>query len=180
MVGKDPVRQSGHGTAKWYAVKTRPRQERIALRNLENQGFSAYLPHLWLNRRHRGQWQWHQEVLFPGYLFIRVDMASQNVAPVRSTLGVIGLVRFGDHLVSIDEGVIQHLRTQEAIQATQSPASPQFKPGDRLTITDGPMAGISAVFQMEKSIDRVMVLVNILGGTKPVAVDINSVVPTQQ
>jgi transcriptional antiterminator RfaH len=180
MVNKDPVRQSDPGTAKWYAVKTRPRQEHIALRNLENQGYMAYLPYLWLNRRHRGQWQWHQEVLFPGYLFICVDTASQNVAPVRSTLGVIGLVRFGDHLVSIDKGIIQHLKAQEAIQATQSPVSPLFKPGDRLTITGGPMAGISAVFHMEKSTDRVMVLVNILGGTKPVAVDINSVVPAQQ
>lgn len=163
---------------RWYVVKTKPRQEEIANKNLINQLFETYLPYITLRKRKRGKWQQVREVLFPGYLFIHVDTAVQAIAPVRSTLGVSGLVKFGNLLLPVDDGLIQHIKNREQAAADDAPApAPQFQAGDKLAILDGPFAGVTAAFHMAKSADRVMVLIKILGGEKAIAVDVNSVQP---
>ena len=160
----------------WYAVKTKPRQEEIAKKNLLDQSFETYLPHITLRKRKRGAWQQVREVLFPGYLFIRVDTATQAIAPVRSTPGVSGLVRFGNQLLPIRHDLIEHIKRQEEVLAEEGDTpAPRFQPGDKLTILEGPFAGLTAAFSMARSSDRVMVLINILGGQKAVAVNVNSV-----
>ncbi len=79
----------------WYAVCCKPRQEAIAEENLLRQGFHVNLPRIRIRRHRRGQWIDAIEALFPRYLFIRIDPYRCNTAPVRSTRGVVGLVRFG-------------------------------------------------------------------------------------
>ena len=79
----------------WYAVATRPRMEGAARENLERQGYGVCLPELRLRKRRQGRWQDVNEPLFPGYLFVALDLAVDNTAPIRSTVGVRGLVRFG-------------------------------------------------------------------------------------
>ena len=167
-----------HQERLWYVVKVKPRQEELANKNLINQRFETYLPYITLNKKKRGKWQLAREVLFPGYLFIHVDTAVQAIAPVRSTLGVSGLVRFGSSLLPVNDSLIQHIKNQEIASASEprTPA-PQFQPGDKLAILDGPFAGLTAAFHMAKSADRVMVLIKILGGEKSIAIDVNSVQP---
>lgn len=160
--------------AKWYAVRTKPRQESRAVAHLNNQGYQVYLPHTWQNRRRQGKWQRSKEVLFPGYLFIYVDPAQQSIAPIRSTQGVIDLVRIGSQLVAIDAGIIRHIQHSESLQANE-PTSParQLTTGDPVFIVSGPLAGITAAFQMAQSDQRVMVLVNLLGGLKSLSVEMD-------
>lgn len=162
----------------WYAVKAKPRQEYTAQKNLENQGFEVYLPYITLRKRKQGKWQQVREVLFPGYLFIHVDTATQAIAPVRSTLGVNGLVRFGNLILPVHDSLIQHIKNQEKAHHGEAQSNPpQFQSGDKLTILDGPFAGLTAAFHMTKSADRVLVLIKILGGEKAIAVDVDSVQP---
>ena len=163
----------------WFALKTKPRQEEKALANLQNQGYTAYLPKLAVSKHKRGRWQTVQETLFPGYLFVQLDLQTQNVAPIRSTIGVSGLVRFGNKIVPIPDNVVELIQQHEQTgDAAPDPAA-NFKQGDKLTIVSGAFAGINAVFQMPKSDERVMVLINILGGQKAIAVDLDQVVPIE-
>ena len=121
---------------RWYAVRTKPRQESRARANLENQGFAVYLPHTWLDRRKAGRWQRVREVLFPGYLFIAVDTAQQATAPIRSTPGVLGLVRQGIEPLPVADAIIEQLRAAEAtLEEGNAPPQP-FQPGDPLTKLD--------------------------------------------
>ena len=46
----------------WYLIKTKPRQENVAIKNLENQEYSTYCATVTINNKH--------VVLFPGYIFI--------------------------------------------------------------------------------------------------------------
>ena len=48
----------------WYLIKTKSRQENVAIKNLENQQYSTYCPTVTINNKHI--------VLFPGYLFILI------------------------------------------------------------------------------------------------------------
>ena len=52
------------------------------------------------------------EPLFPRYLFIHAAPDTQNLAAVRSTRGVVGLVRSGYELVKVPDGVIAALRAR--------------------------------------------------------------------
>src|SRR5690606_41037685 len=66
-----------------------------ARENLENQGFTCFLPELSVERLRAGRRIQREEPLFPGYLFIRLDRAS-GWHTVRSTRGVQKLVTFGN------------------------------------------------------------------------------------
>ena len=70
------------------------------------QGFHVYLPRIQVRRHRRGQWIDAVESLFPRYLFIRIDPHRSNIAPVRSTRGVVGLVRFGGQPAVVPDEVI--------------------------------------------------------------------------
>ena len=83
-------------TAHWFAVFCKPRQEHKALVNLERQGFECFLPmalnpYQKFSRRNEDR----TEPLFPRYLFLRAVPEVQNLAAVRSTRGVMDLVRCG-------------------------------------------------------------------------------------
>ena len=73
---------------RWYVVKSKPRAEREAASQLRAQQYRVVLPELIQPRK-----RW--EALFPSYLFVQTVDDNQSIAPIRSTLGVSMLVRFG-------------------------------------------------------------------------------------
>lgn len=162
----------------WYAVFTKPKQERLAAEHLNRQGFEVYLPQLRSGRRRRGAWVTVIDALFPRYLFVSVEVAHQSVAPIRSTLGVADLVRFGQELVAVPSAVIEILKARENQQTgLHELERPLFIEGDRVTVLDGPFAGVDAVFQAERDRDRVLILLSILGAAQRVTIPRNSVAP---
>jgi transcriptional antiterminator RfaH len=161
-------------SAFWYVAQTRPQQERVAEDNLRHQGYACYLPRITLQKRRRGHWQAVTEALFPGYLFVQLDLGSDNIAPLRSTRGMRGLVRFGQQHLPVPTAVIAYLQAREEKQQDpihgNKPPLP-FRPGDELTILEGPFTGLRAIYERPKGEDRVMVLIDILNSTQRVAVD---------
>ena len=146
---------------KWYLIHTKIRQERLALFNLERQGFECFLPMIRVERMRRSILQVAQEPLFPRYLFIRLSTAleSQSWSPIRSTSGVSRLVTFGQSPAKIDDDLIANIRIH--LEASDVVLR-HFKAGEQVVITDGPFVGVEAIFQMADSEDRVMVLLNIM------------------
>ena len=110
-------------TIAWHLVHTKPRQEQVALVNLQRQGYECYLPQLRVEKRSRSKVQAVTEPLFPRYLFIRLDSSDQGKswAPVRSTLGVARLVRFGDRPAVVQDDLVALLRQREAAEPVSSP-----------------------------------------------------------
>lgn len=172
-----PVNSAQTGSAQWFAVHTKPRQEQLALTNLERQGYTAYLPRIHVNKRVRNRWQTVVEPLFPGYAFIRVDLDRDNIAPVRSTLGVRGMVRFGHVYTPLPGEVIALLQRCEAAQGN-NPAEP-FKPGDIVTIESGPFAGLEAVYHMAKAGDRAILLLQMLGKQNAIVIGHDDIAPAR-
>jgi transcriptional antiterminator RfaH len=156
----------------WYAVQTKPRQEGTAALNLQRQHFHTYLPKIRLRKRRRQQWHKVVEPLFPGYLFIKVAPGEQSTAPVRSTLGVVGLVRFGSQLQSVPPQIINYLKQHEETGAAARVDNEwPHQRGDVVQVLDGLFAGLSGVYQMEKDQNRVVLLVELLGRSNAVVVE---------
>lgn len=160
----------------WYAVHTRPRQENTAEEHLNRQGFNAYLPKVLLRKRKRDKWVKIVEPLFPRYLFIQVDPQLLSLAPVRSTLGVAGLVRFGHELRPVPDGVIACLKTAENTETHQLDADAwPHKPGDRVEVLEGPFAGLTCIFQLATAEERGLLLIDLLGRQNSIDVPLASI-----
>ncbi len=155
----------------WYAVLCKPRKEIVAEENLERQGFRIYLPRIQVPKRRRGQWQDVVEPLFPRYLFVNVDADQISVAPIRSTLGVTGLVRFADRPARVPCEVIQALMNAADLDTgLHKFGRPLFQPGDRVRFMEGPFAGLEGIFSLEKGEERAIVLLELLGNQNRVPV----------
>lgn len=153
---------------KWYLVLTKPRKEEIARENLVRQGFECYLPRIQVERIRRNKKVQVEEALFPRYLFVRLqdDRQGRSWIPIRSTIGVTQLVKFGQQPAEVDDELVQLLRQREG----QLPTETLFHPGDVVTVTDGPFAGIEAIYQMEDAEQRAIILLELI--SKPVRVPI--------
>ncbi|MEW5942657.1 MAG: transcription/translation regulatory transformer protein RfaH [Pseudomonadota bacterium] len=148
----------------WYLIHTKPRQEKCALLNLEQQGYECYLPLLPSEKLRRGALAVADEPLFPRYLFIRLEKgeSAKSWSPIRSTRGVSRLVSFGAEPAKVDARLVETLRARENTFQPQR----LFTPGERVMLADGAFAGIEAVYQMTDGENRVMVLIELL--SKPV------------
>ena len=157
-------------TTAWYLVHTKPRQEDIALANLERQGYECYLPQMRIERIRRRKAEIATEPMFPRYLFIRLDSSDQGKSwsPIRSTLGVSQLVHFGARAAKVDETLVDLLRQRERTQPTEA----MFHSGDSVVIADGPFAGIEAIYQTADAERRAFILLEILA--KPVSMHIDA------
>ena len=153
----------------WYLIHTKIRQERVALENLERQGFACFLPTILAEKLRRGALQVMKEPLFPRYLFIRLGtgVESQSWSPVRSTVGVSRLVTFGQTPAKIDDALISDLRAKTESTEVQLR---HFEAGEPVMVTDGPFVGVEAIYQMTDGEGRVMVLLNILSKDVKMAV----------
>lgn len=164
------TKSSALSTESWYLVHTKPRQEDVALANLQRQGYECYLPQMRIERIRRRKAEIATEPMFPRYLFIRLDSSDQGKSwsPIRSTLGVSQLVHFGARAAKVDDALVELLRQSE--QAT--PLDPIFHSGDSVVIADGPFAGIEAIFQTADADRRAFILLEIL--SKPVSMQIDA------
>ena len=156
-------------TTAWYLIHTKPRQEHIALTNLERQGYTCYLPLLRVEKIRRRKAEVVSEPMFARYLFVRLDTSDNGPswAPIRSTLGVSQLVRFGTRPAKVEDPLVDLLRNRELAQPTE----PLFSQGDKVVITEGPFAGLEAAYQMTDAEQRAMVLLHILSQPVPVKID---------
>ena len=152
----------------WYLIKTKPRQENVAIKNLENQKYSTYCPTVTINNKHI--------VLFPGYLFIYLDKKKENWSPIRSTKGVVNFVRFGLNFAQVPDTVIKFLKDNQLINKEKLKILNRFKSGDKVQITDGLFKNCVAIFQSSKAEERVILLMNILGQQQAITIKQESVI----
>lgn len=149
----------------WYVVHTKPQQEQVACENLARQGYAVYLPRIKVlkrNRRHRCQ-EMQLEPLFPRYLFFQPSSSDHSIAPVRSTLGVTTIVRFGQAPAVLRHEVLKSIQDFETRQneAGLEEISP-FRSGGKVLVVDGPLAGLEGLVS-SVSQERVVVLMQLLG-----------------
>lgn len=171
MLMSDAARKS------WYLVYAKPRQETIAQENLARQGYETYLPLVRQVRKLRGRRAAVVGPMFPRYLFIHLDSKSDNWGPIRSTLGVVSLVRFGHAAAQVPESLVTALQQREDEQGIQVLPTDDYRPGSRVRITEGSFAGYEGVFLAKSSRDRVVLLLDILGKHTRAVVGVEAIEP---
>jgi transcriptional antiterminator RfaH len=135
------------------------------------------MPLVRLPKRRRGRWCEVIEPLFPGYLFVRLDIQRQNTSPIRSTRGVIGLVRFGNEPRPVPEALVVELKAAHTDPDGAITQEHLFKSGDRVEIVSGPFAGLKAIFLAESGEERAQLLLELLGRSNRVVLSRHQLTP---
>ena len=145
--------------AAWYVVQCKAGESFRAAEHLDHQGYRVFHPVLNVQRRRRGRLTSVCEPLFPFYLFICLDQVTSNWSPIRSTRGVLSIIRFGNTPVPVPDALVEQLRHHPHEAAG---VHTRFSPGDKITVAEGPFKGLDAVFQRAKGEERAIILLNML------------------
>ena len=149
---------------RWYVVQTRPRDEATALFHLTRQGFEGYLPRFLKRRRHARKVDIAPVPLFPGYLFVTLDLGVARWRSIQGTVGVSRLVCHGDTPAPVPDGIVEDIKGRED-PAGWVALHPQtaLREGQEVEISGGPLAELRGVFEGLDSKERVVVLLSLLG-----------------
>lgn len=151
----------------WYLVHTKPRQEKCALENLQNQGYQCYLPTIRVAKGCRGTVEITDGPLFPRYLFIKLgqDAPPKGTGPIRHTKSISRLVSVGAGPIKISARLIEELHEQEAF--VQHQPIRHFTADKHRQMIGTQSNGIKTVYQMTDSIRRIAFLINLISQQIP-------------
>lgn len=157
------VVETSNSSLPWYLAYTKPRQEAVAAAQLARQGYDVYLPLYKRLRRGADGMVEHHGPMFPRYVFFRPAHDGQSIAPVRSTIGVAGIVRFGVTPATMGADLIDALRAFESEREHARPEQLQaLKAGQRVTVCTGPLQGLEGLV-CATATQRVTVLLDLMG-----------------
>jgi transcriptional antiterminator RfaH len=147
----------------WYCIHTKPKREQHVSAYLsERLALETYFPRLRRQKTIRRVRRSITGPLFPRYLFCRFDLSEQYRA-VRYAPEVIDVVNVGTRPAIVNDTLIDELKHWAGDAVDIITIQPDFSPGDRVEIVDGPMRGLPAVIlQIKDDSDRVAVLLTIL------------------
>ena len=145
----------------WYLIYSKPKEEKLAKEHLDRQGYETYLPLVLGRIKKRGRTQRSIQPMFPRYLFIYLSDQTDDWGPIRSTIGVSNLVKFGMAPAKVPENLIIRLKENEADEGYHDLPSQKLKKGDQILIIEGPFEGYEATLFSQNAEDRVVVLLNI-------------------
>ena len=160
------------GDGAWYVVQTQVNAEAKAVRNLVRQGFEVYLPRYLKLRSHARKIEKVPVPLFPRYMFVRIDIATQRWRSVQSTFGVSRLVLNGSDPAPLAPQVISSLREREDTGGyVQLDQRPKFALGAKVRVLAGVFAENLGLFDGMADRDRIAILLDLLGRKVRVSIE---------
>lgn len=145
---------------KWYALHTKVNYEYKVTRVLQMREIETYLPKMTLGAPGKEKLQ----PLFPGYLFMYVDLERANPSHWQWTPGLKHIVAYGKVPIPVPNEMIDLIRHEvDERQRNNRSKTFDFKPGDEVRIKNGPFKDMLAVFDRASTpSSRVQVLLTVL------------------
>jgi transcriptional antiterminator RfaH len=159
----------------WFVVHTHVNAEAKAARNLMRQGFEIYSPCYLRRRSHARKIDQVAAPLFPRYIFVRIDMATQRWRSIRSTSGVVGVVLNGSDPAPVPPPVLHSLREREDESGYVTLDQRRFVPGDKARVVAGAFAENLALVEGLADSDRIVILLDMLGRKVRVSIEADMV-----
>ena len=150
------------GARKWYALWTKSHCEQRVCNQLAAKGFHVFLPKIEAWSRRGGVRHCIPVPMFPGYLFLHHAMDLNSYIEVLKTRELVrvlgdGRDRLRDRLAVVPDAEIEAI--QKVVQA-HLPALlyPYMHEGQRVRITEGPLAGVEGILVHTKPNKGLLVL----------------------
>lgn len=154
----------------WYVLHTKSRCEKVVNEILLKKSLEVFLPTAQVKSARKDRKVMLDLPLFPGYVFVRTNLYSDNYLSILKTPGAVKLIGNKDGPVAVDAPIIESLRIM--VTSGQSVLTGfQFEKGEKVIVMHGPFTGVTGVFSTYKGIGRVIVFIDILGQSASVEVD---------
>ena len=148
-----------HGE-RWFVARVHASRENSAQFNLNRLGFRSFAPRVSRTVRHARKSRTVLAPLFPGYVFIILDLSRDRWRTVNSTFGVASLIMGVEQPIPVPQGVVEAIMTQDfgVVRSDDN-----LKIGQQVRILSGPFA--EALCQLVHLDDRgrVRVLLELMG-----------------
>ena len=154
----------------WFLAQTKPRQEKIALRNLVRQQFDCFLPMETVTSAKTGRFVSKQSPLFPGYIFCSFNPLDDRWPRINATLGMKRLIYSGNAPAKVPSDLIKEIRARCDPDGCLLNAD-DWKEGDRVKVTSGPFTDFPAEILQVEANQRVWVLLEIMGSLRRVEIE---------
>mgnify|MGYP001595619382 CR=1 FL=1 len=152
----------------WFLAQIKPNCAKIAEKNLRRQGITSFLPTEEKTVERRGKFSSVAQLLFPGYIFVSLDVAQGRWRTVNSTYGITKLVSFGSKPSQVPSELISELMMRCDDTGQLLPPK-KLNPGDKVRMMTGPFSGFLAEVEAMTAERRVWILMDIMGGQTRVA-----------
>jgi transcription elongation factor/antiterminator RfaH len=155
---------------RWFVVNTLPRREMGAWHQLNRQGFRSFAPYVVRTVRHARKLRNTRAPVFPGYIFIILDLSRDRWRSVNGTFGVVRLVMGGERPQPVPCGVVEGLLALTDETSLLSRDRDLAK-GQAVRVVAGPFASVLGCLDRLDDNGRVRVLLDIMGGQVPALLD---------
>lgn len=154
---------------RWYVVQTRSQREAGVALQLEAQNFRAFLPRMTRTVRHARKLRLVEAPVFPGYLFVSLDLQRDRWRSVNGAFGAVGLIMGGEFPTPTPRGVVESLLAHADARGACR-FDRDLVEGQRVKVLVGPFADAVGSLVRLGANERVRVLLDIMGGV-PVALE---------
>jgi len=177
VIAAKVVRDLSRNEFAWFVAETQPRAEAQAERNLANQGYTSFCPRFRKLRRHARRTEQVLAPLFPGYLFVQLDLGQHAWRSINGTIGIRRLVGpEGARPQPVPAHIMAALH-ERCDNGVARIGLLNLEPGKEMRLMSGPFADRLATITTLDDKGRVSVLLEILGQQARISVPAEHVSP---
>lgn len=164
---------------KWYVLHSQTGHENRVKNNLEqriqslgvvDKIFDIIIPTREIVVVKKGKKTNQKEKVFPGYIFVRMELDDESWLVVRTTEGVTGFIGAGTKPTPISDKEVQAI--MRFVEQEQPKFKAKFSSGEAVKITEGPFADfLGTVESIDEDKGKIRVLVSIFDRETPVELD---------
>jgi transcription antitermination factor NusG len=159
-----------HDQKYWHALYVRSRAEKKVLWQLEENGFTAYLPLITQMKQWSDRKKKVEEPLFKSYVFVYSN--EREYIPILNVYGVIKFVTFERKAVIVPENQIlaikKFVNDFEKGEEYKMMNNEELKVGQKVRIINGPMKGLTGKLETIRNKRHLIVYIDVVGQCIPV------------
>lgn len=164
--------------AQWFALWTHSHCEQLVRDQLTAKGFDAFLPTMGEWSRRGGVRRLIPRPMFPGYLFVHHAVEKRSYVEIMKARGLVRILgERWDRLTAIADAEIEAIQRLGETGLAVVPY-PYLREGQRVRITEGPLAGVEGILVRNRPKQGLLVLsVDLLQRSVAVEIECNAVDP---
>jgi len=173
------INKESNPKARWYILHTysgyeqkvtQVLRQRIKSFKQENKFFEILIPTEKRMRIRGGKRFAKEEMLFPGYIFVKMILDDNSWVVARETQGATGFVGVGDKPTPVVNKEVKAIKQYLLVEKPKFKVS--FSVGEAVKIIDGPFADfLGTIDSIDKEKGKLKVMVSIFGRETPVELD---------
>ena len=154
---------------RWFAVRTKFRSEKVALKQLEFNNVNAYLPIRNVIRKYGKKRRSTDLPLISSFVFVKITKS--EYINVLKTEYVAGFLKFGNNLLSIPEHEIEMIRRLLGTDIEIEIENTELQKGDWVEVAIGPLLGLRGQLIQQEGKERFLVALTNSGYSLDIKID---------